>query len=123
MYCLGVVGSRSFHDYELMEYELERIFGRKLLAKPDATMCVVSGGARGADRLAKQYADSHDDIEYLEFKPDWKTHGKKAGMIRNYDIVRESNAVIAFWNGKSKGTKHTIQLARQYRRDVKVVRF
>jgi hypothetical protein len=106
-----------------MEYELDRTFALASRDKPDRKNAIVSGGARGADRLAKQYAEEHEDIHYIEFKADWQTHGKKAGIVRNYDIVRESNRVLAFWNGKSKGTKHTIQLARQYHKPVRVVRF
>lgn len=123
MFKLAVVGSRSYHDYEELDYVIDQIIYRKRIDKPETKLCIVSGGARGADTLAKQYANSREDVLYMEFKADWMTHGKKAGIIRNYDIVRTSNAVVAFWNGKSKGTKHTIQLARQYHKPVRVVRF
>ncbi len=123
MFSLAVIGSRSFNDYETLEYEIDRIFKYKKLDKPDRNMCIVSGGARGADRLAKRYADEHTDVHYVEHPADWKTHGKKAGMIRNLDIVKDSRMVLAFWNGKSKGTKHTLGLAQTLGKQIKVVRF
>ena len=123
MFSLGVVGSRSFHDYEVLEYEIDKIFRGKKRAEPNRNMCIVSGGARGADRLAKRYADEHEDVEYIEYKPDWEAHGKRAGFMRNVEIVKESNMVLAFWNGKSKGTKHTMGIAQSLDKRLKVVRF
>lgn len=123
MYNLAVIGSRSFKDYETLEYEIDRIFKRKKIATPDRNMCIVSGGARGADRLAKRYADEHEEVHYIEHPADWQKHGKKAGMIRNLDIVKDAHSVLAFWNGKSKGTKHTLGLAQSLGKNIKVVRF
>jgi len=123
MFSLGVVGSRSFHDYEVLEYEIDKIFKGKRLAEPNRRMCIVSGGARGADRLAKRYADEHLGVHYIEYKPDWEAHGKRAGFMRNVEIVKDSHMVLAFWNGKSKGTKHTMGLAQSLNRRLKVVRF
>jgi len=118
-----VVGSRSFHDYEVLEYEIDKIFRGKKQARPDRKMCIVSGGARGADRLAKRYADEHFFVDYIEYKPDWEAHGKQAGFMRNVEIVKNSNMVIAFWNGKSKGTKHTMSVTQSVGKYLKVVRF
>lgn len=123
MFSLAVIGSRSFKDYETLEYEIDRIFNRKKRDNPDRNMCIVSGGARGADRLAKRYADEHEEVYYVEHPADWKTHGKKAGMLRNLDIVKDGHMVLAFWNGKSKGTKHTLGLAQTLGKPIKVVRF
>jgi len=123
MFSLGVIGSRSFHDYEAMEYEIDRIFKAKKRDKPERNMCIVSGGARGADSLAKRYANEHPDVDYIEHKPNWEKHGKKAGFMRNVDIVNDSNMVLSFWNGKSKGTKHTMGVAQSLGKRLKVVRF
>ncbi len=123
MYNLAVIGSRSFKDYETLEYEIDRIFKRKKIATPDRNMCIVSGGARGADRLAKRYADEHPEVEYIEHKPNWEAYGKKAGFMRNVEIVKDSHMVLSFWNGKSKGTKHTLGLAQTLGKQIKVVRF
>ena len=124
MFSLGVVGSRSFHDYETLEYEVDKIFKAKCeIENPGRGRCIVSGGARGADRLAKRYADEHEDVYYVEFKPDWEAHGKRAGFMRNVEIVKDSHMVLAFWNGKSKGTKHTMGIAQSLNKRLKVVRF
>lgn len=124
MFNLAVVGSRSFKDYETMEYEIDRIFKAKKRDTPDRGMCIVSGGARGADTLAKRYASKHrKDVYYVEHPADWKLHGKGAGKIRNVEIVKECHAVLAFWDGKSKGTKHTLSVAQSLGKHVKVVRF
>jgi hypothetical protein len=123
VFSLAIVGSRCFHDYELLKYEADRIFKKKRFQNPDFIFMVVSGGARGADRLAKQYADSRGDIIYKEYRPDWKEYGKKAGIMRNYLIVQNSNMVLSFWNGKSKGTKHTMGFAQHVHKPLKIVRF
>ncbi len=120
---IGVVGSRSFHDYEQLKEVLDREIKRARLSKEDRKIRIVSGGARGADTLARRYAYSREDVEYTEYRPDWKKHGRKAGIVRNYEIVKHSAKLVAFWNGKSKGTKHTVVAARQSGKHVRVVRF
>lgn len=98
---VAIVGSRTFTDYELMKSKCGFV-------SPED--CIVSGGARGADSLAKKLSG---DIgcHYVEYPADWDTHGKSAGYIRNKDIVDHADIVVAFWDGKSKGTKHTIDIA------------
>lgn len=72
---------------------------------------IVSGGARGADSLAERYANERGLATKI-FLPDWESHGKGAGFIRNRDIVDYADYVIAFWDFKSKGTGHTVGLAK-----------
>lgn len=72
---------------------------------------IISGGARGVDRLASQYAASHG-IEFTEYLADWNKYGKRAGFVRNYVMVKAAEAVIAVWDGTSRGTKHSIEYAR-----------
>jgi len=109
---VAVVGSRSFNDYEMLNnylknYDIE---------------CIISGGAIGADTLAYKYA-FENNIKTLIFKPKWKLYGKAAGMIRNKEIVKEADLVIAFWNNYSKGTKNSIELAKKMNKDVIVIVF
>ena len=70
-------------------------------------MKFVSGGAKGADSFGEEYAAAHD-VKVTVFKPDWKKYGKAAGPIRNKDMLdyasEDNPVVIAFWDGKSKGT-------------------
>lgn len=97
---IAIVGSRSFDNYQFL---------KKILDWYDIDV-VVSGGAKGADRLAARYA-VEKGIELKEFLPNWDLHGRAAGFIRNKDIVKYADEVIAFWDGKSKGTAHSIQIA------------
>jgi hypothetical protein len=102
---VAVVGGRDFTDYGLMKATLA----------PLKISHIVSGGAKGADTLAIQYA-KENAIPYTEFIPDWYINGvfdKTAGFTRNKKIVRASEVVYAFWNGKSKGTKSTIDFANK----------
>jgi len=71
---------------------------------PKDISLVVSGGARGIDTLAEEYADKNC-IPKLIFLPDYKRYGKIAPLVRNKLIVNNSDMVIAFWDGVSRGTK------------------
>jgi len=116
-YRLAIIGSRNFSDYELLCDEMKK------LPKPQM---IVSGGARGADTLGKKYGDSNG-VPVQVFPALWHPDGeggkfdRAAGMKRNVDIVNESNAVLAFWDGDSTGTMHSINLAIQKKKHVRVV--
>jgi len=71
----------------------------------------VSGGARGVDTLAVYYAREHA-IPLQEIHPQWAVEGPAAGFVRNKQIIDAADTVLAFWDGKSKGTKNSIDLAR-----------
>lgn len=109
---LAVIGSRTFDDFDLMVTTLDKF--------PNPT--IISGGARGADQLAARYARLRN-APLIEYLPDWNKHGKAAGFIRNQLIVDAADAVIAFWDGQSRGTAHSIDLARKARKRLLVVRF
>lgn len=99
---LAVVGSRTFEDAYL-------VF-RVLITYPISH--IISGGARGADTLAIDYAEAMN-IPYTIYPADWDKYGRSAGFIRNKDIVDNSDQVLAFWDGISKGTQHTLVYARK----------
>jgi hypothetical protein len=103
---LGIVGSRDFNDYEKLKKEILTLY------KIDNIKCIVSGGASGADKLGERFAEEFK-LEKRIFYPDWNKYGKRAGFIRNKDIVENSDKLIAFWDSKSKGTKLTIDLAKE----------
>ncbi len=71
---------------------------------------VVSGGATGVDTLGEQYADE-SGIPLTVFRADWHTHGRAAGPIRNRKMAENADALIAIWDGKSRGTKNMIETA------------
>jgi len=104
---LGIIGSRSFTDYDLFKSKISQVV-KKLQAKCNKII-FVSGAAKGADSFARDYA-KENKIEIIEFIPDWDKLGKSAGFLRNKDIVDKSDLLVAFWDGKSKGTFHSMKL-------------
>lgn len=113
---LAVVGSRSFNNYELLEEEIDKLSSETKIAQ------IISGGAKGADTLGEMYASKHD-IPITIYKPDWKKNPRGAGLLRNMHIVNSSDMMIAFWNHKSPGTKHSIECAQKKGIPVKIVPF
>lgn len=83
---------------------------------------VIVGGARGADTFGKRLAETLE-IPVEEFLPDWETHGKSAGIIRNIHMLDQEGVdlVIALWDGSSKGTKHMIDRALKKGIDLRVI--
>ena len=109
-----IAGSRDFYDYDLLAEECNEI----LKDKDDVE--VVSGRAIGADMLGELYAkDKKYPVKH--FPADWNTHGKGAGFIRNGEMAKYGNMLIAFWDGESKGTKHMIETAQKKGMEVYVI--
>jgi len=73
---------------------------------------IVSGTARGVDRLGEQYAKDHN-IPVKKFPADWDKHGKSGGYIRNAEMAKYADAAVILWDGESKGTKHMIDIAEK----------
>lgn len=109
---IAIVGSR---DYPLMDTVSQ--FVQSL----PADTVVVSGGARGVDREAARAAKRRG-LRTLIFLADWNTHGRRAGMVRNEQIVDHADQVVAFWDGRSPGTANTIQRARAKGLPVRIFR-
>lgn len=101
---IAIVGSRGFNNYQLLKASLEEYIN-------EATL-VASGGAKGADSLGEYWAKANG-IETKIFLPDWNKHGKSAGYKRNIDIIENADLVIAFWDGISAGTKHSMDIAEK----------
>lgn len=102
-----VAGSRTFSDYELLSKRLE-----KLIAADRERVEIVCGEAKGADSLGRRYAQEHE-IPIRSFPADWKNYGKSAGMVRNQKMANYGNELIAFWDGRSAGTRNMIRLAKE----------
>lgn len=117
-----VAGSRTFNDYELLKETLD-IF-KLYLAKigADETIEIVSGTARGADKMGERWA-KENGCKIHEFIPDWNGLGKKAGILRNIDMLNFSDALICFWDGHSHGSKHMIDIAKTKGIKTKVVKY
>lgn len=111
---ISIIGSRTFNDYDFLKKTiLENI-------DVDDIDEVVSGGANGADKLGEQFAEEFD-LSTNIYLPDWKKHGKSAGFIRNADIIKNSDYVFAFWDGQSKGTLNSINIAKKLNKKIKTI--
>lgn len=80
---------------------------------------IIEGGAKGVDNIAAIYAKEHY-ISLRDMPADWKKYGKKAGFIRNKEMVDLCDYGIAIWDGYSKGTKHTIDLLKKQNKLIRV---
>ena len=110
---VGVVGSRDFKNYDYLE--------QKLTDAPFTIDKIISGGARGADSFAIKFAKRHD-IVWDEFLPDHKKY-RHPYHHRNRLIAEASDCIVAFWNGRSTGTKYTIDYARRIGKPVHVFKY
>ena len=109
---LGIVGSRKFNDYNLFYKVISTIIFSYL--KGQHVDKIISGGAIGTDSLARDYADNNN-ILCLEYLPKYKTYGRYiAPIIRNEEIVKDSDYIIIFWDGISNGTKSVINFCKKY---------
>ena len=109
---VAIVGSRSIDDQMFVEY-LFRCF-TYIFGKPTK---IISGGARGIDTFAEDFAHTFN-IDLQVFKPDWAKYGKKAGFLRNEDIIKNCDICLAIWDGDSHGTKHDLELCELYKKDL-----
>lgn len=101
---IAIIGSRHFNDYPLLKSLMDR--------RKDSIQMVVSGGANGADSLGARWATENNILTKI-FKPDWDLYGKRAGYLRNEQIIQNCDICVAFWDGESKGTKHSIDLCKK----------
>ena len=98
-----IAGSRDFTNYSFLVEICD-----KILKKVTEEIIIVSGTARGADTLALKYADQKG-FKTEKYPADWDKYGKSAGHIRNAVMADVGDTLIAFWDGKSPGTKDMIQ--------------
>jgi len=118
-YKVIVAGSRGFNDYRLLRENCNSALREK---KKTHNIIIVSGHAKGADAFGEKYAkDEGFDLEI--FPADWKKFGKAAGFRRNEQMAEFADALIAFWDGKSHGTKHMIDIATEKGMKVKVIEY
>lgn len=99
-----IAGSRDINDYSVLEEAINKHCKWTISE-------IFSGNARGPDRLGERYAKEHN-IPLRVFKPDWSI-GKRAGLLRNLDMIAEADALIALWDGKSRGTQHCFEEAKK----------
>jgi hypothetical protein len=109
-----IAGGRTFKDYNLLSLKCDKILSQQTEIE------IISGTAYGADKLGEKYANDKG-YKLSQFPADWNKFGKKAGYIRNEEMANYGDALIAFWDGESKGTKNMIDIARNLK--VKVIKY
>lgn len=113
-----IAGCRDFNDYGLLQQTCDHL----LQNQQKDNVIIVSGHATGADALGERYA-KEKGYKIEKHPADWKKYGKAAGPIRNAIMAEVSSALIAFWDGKSRGTKNMIDLANDRNLQVAVVEY
>ncbi len=111
-----VAGCRYYNNYEEAKRYIE--FCIKEIRKK-YTLVFVSGGCQGADKLGERYAQEIG-FEVKRYPANWKKYGRAAGPIRNEEMAAECDYVICFWDGKSRGTKSMIEVAKKRGKNLKV---
>ena len=131
MLSLIIAGSRTFNDYRFFrdkcDFYLKNylVFDKKEYKK-NPNIIIISGCARGPDEMGIIYA-AHNFIPVIEFPADWEKFGKAAGHIRNREMAEYANrytkgALLCFWDGKSRGSKHMIDIAEKAGMNVRIIR-
>lgn len=119
---LIVAGGRDFNDYQHLSRVLFAMADNEFA---DHAVSIVSGMARGADALAVQFARTNS-IKLYEFPADWNPNGqfdRGAGHKRNREMGDFADGLLAFWDGKSPGTKGMIEYMQRLKKPVHVVRY
>lgn len=104
---IAVIGSRGLTVPDLGKY------------LPADTTEIVSGGARGVDACAREYARRHG-LKLTEFLPDYAQYGRQAPLRRNLQIIDYADQVLAFWDGQSHGTAYVIRQCRRQKRPIRL---
>jgi len=105
---LAIVGSRNIMIDDLEKY------------LPEGVTEIVSGGAKGVDSCARDFALGHG-IKLTEFLPEYKKYGRSAPLKRNMQIIEYSDAVLVFWDGKSKGSEFVINQCKKLNKEIKII--
>ncbi len=105
---LLIAGSRSITEFDLEKYNTEDID------------TILSGGACGIDTLAEKFADKNK-LSKIILRPKYNSYGKRAPLKRNEELVHMADEVLIVWDGKSKGTLHTINYAKKLNKKMKIL--
>ena len=111
-----IAGGRDFTDYELMKSKCNHYLQN--IDSPE----IVSGMAKGADTLAIWYAKEFK-LPLHGFPANWNLLGKKAGVIRNKEMLDFADLVICFWDGRSRSTKNMIEITKEAGKKIRIVKY
>jgi len=107
-----IAGSRTITNYQfIVNIVLDIIYMEWRLNSSNITE-IISGHARGVDKIGEKLAKKMNKKLKI-FKANWWEYGKKAGYLRNVEMANHADALIAIWDGKSKGTKMMIDIAKK----------
>lgn len=109
-----IAGGRDFDNYDYLSETMRNL---NIIVSE-----VVCGGANGADALGKKWAEDNG-IPVKMFPAEWDGYGKSAGFIRNHDMAEYADFLVAFWDGKSHGTKNMIDTMKRLKKHGKVVKY
>jgi hypothetical protein len=116
---LIIAGGRDFADYDLLASTVNAM-SQTVLA--DKHISIVSGMARGADALGYMFAHKNN-VQVYEYPANWNKYGKQAGFRRNTEMGRFADGLLAFWDGKSKGTQHMLQYMTDIKKPIYLVKY
>jgi len=113
-----IAGGREFNNYKLVKQTFQDLYGQLEISN----ITIISGCARGADALGIQLANELGCNKLL-FPANWTKYGKKAGYMRNEEMAQNADALLAFWDGNSRGTMHMINIANMYNIKTNVIKY
>lgn len=113
-----VAGSREITDKERIFNTLDALQQTRYPRKIDE---LLSGSAKGVDKIGEEWAAMRG-IPFYKYPANWEEHGLSAGYKRNQEMANNADCLVAFWDSKSKGTKHMIDIALKDGLEVHVYR-
>lgn len=114
-YKIVVAGSRSFDNYVLLADTLDSFIKTIMVSEKVTDIEIVSGTAKGADKLGERYAQEHG-YHIEKFPAYWEHYGKAAGPIRNEHMASYADFIFIFWDGQSKGSRSMIKCAQKHKK-------
>lgn len=113
-----IAGGRDYDDGRIVKTTMQKLFPNP----QDQIDYVISGNARGADLAGELWAHANA-VPVMLIPAQWGAHGKSAGPIRNASMAKRGTYLVAFWDGKSKGTKNMIDMATKAGLEIHVERY
>lgn len=113
-----IAGSREYNNYE----EAVKLIDKFIKDVNSSNVVIVSGGAKGADKIGEEYA-ARNDLDCVVYKANWGKYGKQAGIIRNGEMAKNADCLLAFWDGESRGTYNMINTAKKRKLKVRVFNY
>ncbi len=111
-----IAGCRDYENYEEAKNFIDICLSK---IKKENEIIIISGGCRGADKIGERYA-KENGYKIELYKADWDKYGRSAGPKRNEDMAKNCDYVIAFWDGKSRGTGSMLEFAKRENKPIRI---